>query len=63
MLTTERMNSTRLIKSSQNEPLKGIWNSTTAAAIIIKPSIVPMASAGSDLEIMISGVEVGETNS
>lgn len=49
-------------KKQRNEPLNGIWNGPAAAAIIRSPSMVPMTSAGSDLDTMISGVEVGDTS-
>src|SRR3546814_8082877 len=62
MPTTDRMNRTRLTNSSANDPLNGIRNGPAAAAIIRSPSMVPMTSAGKDLDRMISGVEVGETS-
>src|SRR3546814_6396315 len=62
MPTTDRMNRMRLTSSSPNEPLNGIWNGPAAAAIINSPSMVPMTSAGRDLDMMISGVEVGDTS-
>ena len=62
MPTTEAMNSTRLASRSANEPVNGMPNRKTPALIMNRPSPVPIASAGSDLEMMISGVEVGDTS-
>src|SRR3546814_917369 len=61
MPTTERMNSTRPSNSSRNEPVNGMPNTNAPAAIITSPSTVPIASAGRDLDTMISNVEVGDT--
>src|SRR3546814_9952378 len=62
MPTTERMNSTRPSNSSRNEPVNVMPNTNAPAAIITSPSTVPIASAGRDLDTMISNVEVGDTS-
>src|SRR3546814_7166071 len=56
------MNSTRPSNSSRNEPVNGIPNTNAPAAIITSTSTVPTASAGRDLDTMISNVEVGDTS-
>ena len=62
MPTIDRMNRTRQPNSSGNEPRNGMPNRKIPAQIMTVPSTVPMISAGTVLEMMISRVVVGDTS-
>ncbi len=60
--TIELTNTNMLRYRSNKDPVKGIWNTNTAANTMIVPSAIPIKMAGKALPIRISNGIIGDTS-